>query len=53
MRYADQDICAFIGLIAIQDLMNWSDVYVAGRLHKPVKIIRHDDEIQSMLQFNL
>jgi translocator assembly and maintenance protein 41 len=41
----------------LRDLLTWSSVYVAGRLHKPVRIIRSvaadDTQLQAALQSNL
>jgi len=37
----------------INDLTNWSNMYVAWRLHKPVKIICSDPEINKALNKNL
>ncbi|KAK5133569.1 hypothetical protein LTR08_007608 [Meristemomyces frigidus] len=35
------------------DLSNWSTLYLAGRLHKPVKILRDDPRIRLANQVNL
>lgn len=39
----------------VTDLLEWSDLYLAGRLHKPVKIVRKSTnaELQTALQLNL
>lgn len=35
------------------DLSNWNSLYIAGRLHKPVKILRDDPRIRLANQVNL
>lgn len=39
----------------ITDLLEWSDLYLAGRLHKPVEIVKKplDPELETALQLNL
>lgn len=36
-----------------EDLTNWDTLYLAGRLHKPVKILRDDPKIRLANQINL
>jgi translocator assembly and maintenance protein 41 len=36
-----------------QDLSQWSTLYLAGRLHKPVKILRDDPKVRLANQINL
>lgn len=39
----------------MNDLLNWSELYVAGRLHKPVKIIQppKNEDLKTALDINL
>lgn len=37
----------------LNDLNNWNDLYVAGRLHKPCMILQTTDEIQKAQDKNL
>jgi mitochondrial translocator assembly and maintenance protein 41 len=37
----------------IDDLNNWTSLYVAGRLHKPVEILKSTDEIDDTIKVNL
>eukprot|EP01038_Epipyxis_sp_PR26KG_P005840 gene5840-8057_t len=37
----------------MKDLLEWSCLYVAGRLHKPVRIMKSNDEIKSAINTNL
>ena len=32
------------------DLINWTTLYLAGRLHKPVKILECDQDVRALLQ---
>ena len=32
------------------DLMTWSTLYLAGRLHKPVRLLECDQDIQSLMK---
>jgi hypothetical protein len=36
----------------LNDLFNWSDVYAAGRLHKPVRILRADEDVTAGIKSN-
>lgn len=36
-----------------EDMMDWTTLYVAGRMHKPVRIIRPDARILLANQINL
>jgi translocator assembly and maintenance protein 41 len=37
----------------IKDLTEWENLYVAGRLQKPVKILKNTPEIQKAIEINL
>lgn len=37
----------------VDDLINWRTMYVSGRLHKPVAIIRNSPKIKLLQQYNL
>lgn len=39
--------------MALDDLLSWRHLYLAGRLHKPVGAIRNDGEISSAISTNL
>ncbi|ODQ80267.1 hypothetical protein BABINDRAFT_161232 [Babjeviella inositovora NRRL Y-12698] len=45
------------GVVSVErvclDLENWDSLYIAGRLHKPVKVLRDDPRIRFVNQFNL
>jgi mitochondrial translocator assembly and maintenance protein 41 len=36
----------------IRDLTKWTDLYVAGRLHKPVHVLKENDEIERAIGVN-
>lgn len=36
----------------LQDLSAWTDLYAAGRLHKPVRILRGDPQIERCMETN-
>lgn len=36
-----------------EDLLDWKTIYVAGRMHKPVRIIRQDPRVLLANQVNL
>lgn len=36
----------------LEDLTNWSCLYSAGRLHKPVRIIKNDIDIEKAIEIN-
>lgn len=37
----------------LTDLTTWKDLYIAGRLHKPVHILKNNNEIELAVQKNL
>lgn len=37
----------------IQDLREWQHLYVAGRLHKPVQILKSNSEVEKAIEINL
>lgn len=40
--------------VALQDLLQWNSLYIAGRLHKPVKYVHEADEsLRAANQYNL
>lgn len=36
-----------------KDLLNWETLYLAGRMHKPVKILKDDARVRLAQQVNL
>jgi translocator assembly and maintenance protein 41 len=36
-----------------KDLLNWETLYLAGRMHKPVKILKDDPRVRLAQQVNL
>lgn len=38
---------------ALRDLVEWNNLYLAGRLHKPIKFIKENPQVQTLNQFNL
>lgn len=54
-----EDVVIKYGVISrkdlVTDLLEWSDLYIAGRLHKPVEILKHPSnaELQASLELNL
>jgi mitochondrial translocator assembly and maintenance protein 41 len=37
---------------ALEDLLDWNDLYLAGRLHKPVQILKSNLEIEKAMGIN-
>lgn len=54
-----EDVVIKYGVVSrkdlVTDLLEWSDLYLAGRLHKPVEILKNPSnaELQASLQLNL
>lgn len=54
-----EDVIIKYGVVSrkdlVTDLLEWSDLYLAGRLHKPVEILKNPSnaELQASLQLNL
>jgi mitochondrial translocator assembly and maintenance protein 41 len=55
----DEDLIIKYGVVStkdlVTDLLDWSDLYLAGRLHKPVEIIKTpaNSKIQNAINMNL
>lgn len=59
VRIPSENVLIKYGVVSqtslVSDLLDWSEMYLAGRLHKPVMVVRptSDSELRSALQKNL